>query len=59
MGRKIDIDYSRCHDLTVEEIRACSCFEHLTESEAKDVIETLKLFAKIAYDCHKKDGKKV
>jgi hypothetical protein len=58
MKRDTDIDYSRSHDLTIEEVKACSVFQHLTDDEAKEAIETLKLFTKIAYDFYKKEAKK-
>ena len=61
MRREADIDYRREHDLTVEEIKASSIFEHLTDAEADEVITTLKTLAEIAFDCYKKvvknDGK--
>lgn len=56
MKRNKDTDYSRSHDLTIKEIKACSVFQHLTDDEAQRVIETLKLFAKIAYDFYKKEA---
>lgn len=49
------IDPTRQHDLTTEEIRACPSFAHFTDEQASEVVETLKLFAKIAYDFYKKD----
>jgi hypothetical protein len=52
-----DIDRARHHDLTVEEVRACPTFAHFTDEQAQEVIETFKLFAKIAYDSYKKDAK--
>jgi len=51
------IDRTRQHDLTVEEIRACPTFAHFTDEQAREAIETLKLFVKIAYDFYKKDAK--
>lgn len=49
-----DIDFKRTNDITIEEVKACSIFAHLTDEEALEVIETLKLFTKIAYDVYKK-----
>ncbi len=57
MKRGTDIDYARIHDLTIEEVKACTPFSHFTDQEAKEVIETLKVFAKIAYDFYKKEAK--
>jgi len=54
-----NIDFSRCHDLTIEEVKACPTFAHFTDEQAMELIETLKLFTKIAFDSYKKDGKKV
>ena len=61
MRRKADIDYSRAHDLTIAEVRACPAFAHFTDEEIKEAIETLKAFSKIVFDYYKKsaqdDGK--
>jgi hypothetical protein len=57
MARDNTIDYARIHDLTIEEIKACPIFQHMSDQEAGDVIETLKIFTKIAYDVYKKDGR--
>jgi hypothetical protein len=46
------IDYVRHHDLTIGEVKACPQFAHLSEAEVTEVIETLKLFTKIAFDFH-------
>ncbi|HVW95755.1 MAG TPA: hypothetical protein VHA56_07290 [Mucilaginibacter sp.] len=54
MERNSNIDYTRTHDLTIEEIKACSAFANMTDEEAREVIVTLKLLTKIAYDAHKK-----
>lgn len=54
MGKLNDIDYSRDHDLTVKEILSCPTFAHFTDEQAQEVVETLKLLAKIAYDFYKK-----
>jgi Uri superfamily endonuclease len=57
MKKHLHIDYLRQHDLTVEEVKACAVFEHLTEEQAKEVIATLKTFTKIMYDYFKKENK--
>jgi hypothetical protein len=59
VNRSKDIDYSRTHDLTIEEVKACPMFAHLTDEQAEEVIETIKLLSKIAYDFYKKDLKKL
>ena len=57
MAPESNIDYGRIHDLTIEEVKACPIFQHFTDSEAQEIVETLKLFTKIAYDFHKKAQK--
>jgi hypothetical protein len=54
MSKPLEIDYARENDLTVKEVRDCPAFAHLTDEEAEEVIETLKLFTKIACDFYKK-----
>lgn len=48
------IDRTRTHDLTIEEVRACPKFADFTDEQANEVIETLKVLTKIAYDYYKK-----
>ena len=55
MAPESNIDYGRIHDLTIEEVRACPTFQHFTDSQVQQVIETIKLFTKIAYDFYKKE----
>jgi len=47
-------EHTRHHDITIEEVKACSIFSHLTDQEAQEVVETIKLFTKIVYDFYKK-----
>lgn len=58
MSAEGNINYSRKHDLTVEEVMACPTFKHCSDDEAAQVVETLKLLTKIAYDQQKNDNKK-
>jgi len=58
MARDSNIDHTREHDLTIEEVKACHTFAHMTDQEVKEVIEALKLFTKIAYDVYKKSYQK-
>jgi hypothetical protein len=51
-GEDKKIDYTRKHDLTIEEVRACSMFKDLTEEQVKEVIQTLKQYATIAYELY-------
>ena len=57
MKRERNIDYRRAHDVTIEEVKASPTFSHFTDQQALEVIETLKLLSKIAYDFYKKDEK--
>jgi len=50
------IDRNRSHDLTIDEVTACPEFAHFTDEQAQEVIETLKVFTKIAFDFHKKSA---
>ena len=50
MERDQPLDLTRTHDLTIEEIKACSAFADFTDEQAKEVIETIMRFTKIAYD---------
>jgi hypothetical protein len=43
-------DAHREHDLTKSEVLACPLFRHLTDEQAQEVIDTLKLFTKIIYE---------
>ena len=53
MKREANIDYARTHDLTIEEVKSCPGFSHFTDTQAREVIDALKLFSKIAYDSYK------
>lgn len=48
----------RDHDLTVEEVKACDLFRHLSDEEALEVIETLKILSKIVFDEYQEIRKK-
>ena len=45
-----DLDITRVEDLTIEEIRACAEFNHLSDRELLEVIETIKQFTEIVYN---------
>jgi tRNA C32,U32 (ribose-2'-O)-methylase TrmJ len=45
-------NYTRKHDLTIEEVKACSIFRNISDEQAQDVIETLKSLALIAYELY-------
>jgi hypothetical protein len=42
-------DLDRSHDLTPEEVKACSMFSHLDERQVREMLESLKRFTVIAY----------
>ena len=48
-------DRSRVHDITIEEVKSCSLFAHLTDEEAQEVIETIKRFSLIVYHCYNRE----
>jgi flagellar motor switch protein FliG len=58
MKKRQPAEYFRDHDLTIEEVKACAIFKHLSDAEAEEVIATLKTFTKIVYDCYKKEQQK-
>jgi len=46
-----DIDNNRMHDLTIEEVKSCSMFMHLSDEEVQEVIESLKSLCQLGYSC--------
>jgi flagellar motor switch protein FliG len=59
MKKHQSTDYLRDHDLTIEEVKACAMFRHLSDAEAEEVIAALKTFTKIVYDYYKKEQQKL
>lgn len=57
MKRQAGIDYTRKHDLAIDEVRACPLFANCTDEQLQGIVETLKTFSKIAYDLYKKEQK--
>ena len=51
-------DITRKHDVTVEEVKAIPMFAHFTDEQAKEVIQTVKTFVKIVFECYKKQQEK-
>jgi hypothetical protein len=47
----------RRHDLTIEEIRACPLFAHLSDGQAQEVINSIKQFTRIAFDAFQREKK--
>lgn len=52
-----NIDHTREHDITIEEVKACAIFAHFTDEEAREVIRTLKQFTEITYNFYQKKKK--
>jgi len=50
-----NIDRSREHDITIEEVKSCPLFAHLTDEEAQEVITTIKRFSLIIYHCYQQE----
>lgn len=50
-------DVTRKHDVTVEEVKAIPMFAHFTDVQAKEVIQTIKTFVKIALEYYKTQQK--
>ncbi|SFH38045.1 hypothetical protein [Pedobacter insulae] len=48
----------RMHDVTIDEIRACDEFSHLSDAESLEVIKTLKELTVIVYNFYKKSKQK-
>ena len=55
MSILVNIDQTRVHDITIEEVKACSLFAHLTDEEAQEVITTIKRFSLIIYHCYQRE----
>jgi hypothetical protein len=53
-----NIDHTRGHDITIEEVKACAMFANFTDEEAMEVIRTLKQFTEITYNFYQKKRKK-
>ncbi len=52
MSNLPDIDKGRNNDLTVDEIKACTIFRHLTDEQAREVAVTIKRFSEIVFHHH-------
>jgi hypothetical protein len=57
MKKTIDIDPKRKHDITIEEVRLCPLFAHISNEQATEVIRTIKELTKIAYHEYVRDKK--
>jgi len=52
------IDRNRQHDITIDEVKACSMFAHLSDEEAQEVVDTVKRFVLIVYNFYQKEQRK-
>lgn len=52
--KKIDEVKSRTRypDLTIEEVRACEKFKDLSDEQAQQVIDTIRTYTEIIYNCY-------
>lgn len=48
------LDYGRQHDLTIDEIRECEWFGHLSDKEAQEVADTIRRFTEIIYHYYRR-----
>jgi hypothetical protein len=50
-----NMDRTRVHDITVDEVKSCALFAHLTDEEAKEVVETIQRFSLIIFHCYSRE----
>jgi flagellar motor switch protein FliG len=50
MGKLKSKEITRQHDLTIDEVKACKIFQHLSDEQAAEVAATLKDFTVIIYN---------
>lgn len=58
MSTQKGIDRNRQHDITIDEVKACSMFAHLSDEEAQEVVDTVKRFVLIVYNFYQKEQRK-
>lgn len=46
------IDTKRRHDLTIEEVKMCPCFSHLSDMQAQEIVDSIVQLSKIIYDSY-------
>lgn len=51
-------DITRKHDLTAKELKTYPMFEHFTDEQAEEAVNTIKTFVEIAFDYYKKEKEK-
>ncbi|WP_145859684.1 hypothetical protein [Pedobacter suwonensis] len=47
-----NLNFSRLNDITIQEVKALPMFKHFSDSEAEEVIRTLKRFSEIIVKDH-------
>jgi len=50
----IDREGNQLQDLTIEKLRTFAGFENTSNEEAENIIQTIKQFTIIAYNCYRK-----
>ena len=50
-----DLDLTRLHDLTIDEVKSIPMFAHFTDDQAIEVIRTIKRFTEIVVYSHLKN----
>lgn len=46
--------YDRQKDITIEEVKACGVFAHFSDEEAQQVVDALRRFTEVVFDCYKR-----
>jgi hypothetical protein len=58
VGELIELNPTRRHDLTIDEVRSCPWFANFTDEQALEVIRTFKEFTVIMYHYYRKEKQK-
>jgi hypothetical protein len=59
MENQDDLNFSRFNNITIQEVKALPMFKHFSDSEAEEVVRTLKRFSEIIVEDHfKKENQK-
>lgn len=51
------VDSSRGNDLCIEELRSCPLFAQLSDKQAAEVLDTLKKYTQIIFDCYQQNSR--
>lgn len=55
-NEKKGLDYTRKHDLTIEELKASRLFVCFSDEQLRSIIDTIKNFTEIVYDFYQKNS---